>query len=110
MKDKQLSEKVIGAAFDVYNQLGFGFLESVYEKALSIELNKIEIAHQIKSPIEVYYHQQIVGQFICDLLVEQSLILEIKSVTQLLVAHEVQLVNYLTATKTNIGLLINLAQ
>jgi GxxExxY protein len=107
MNDDQLKEKVIGAAFQVHNQLGFGFLESVYEKALSIELSKLEIAHQTQSPIKVYYEQQVVGDFTCDVLVEERLILELKSVTQLAVAHEVQLVNYLVATKIDIGLLIN---
>ena len=107
MNDEKLTEKVIGAAFQVHNQLGFGFLESVYEKALSIELNKLEIEHQTQSPITVYYQQQIVGEFICDVLIEKRLILELKSVTQLTVAHEVQLVNYLAATKIDIGLLIN---
>ena len=107
MNDDQLSKKVIGAAFQVHNQLGFGFLESVYEKALSIELNKLGIAHQTQAPIKVYYEEQIVGEFACDVLVEKRLILELKSVTQLAVAHEVQLVNYLAATKIDIGLLIN---
>lgn len=107
MNDEQLTEKVIGAAFRVHNQLGFGFLESVYEKALAIELGKLGVEHQTQSPIKVYYEQQIVGEFLCDVLVEDRLVLELKSVTQLAVAHEVQLVNYLAATKTDIGLLIN---
>lgn len=103
----ELSEKVIGAAFKVHNELGFGFLESVYEKALSIELTKLGIRQQRQCPIKVVYDDQIVGEFECDILVEDSLILELKSVRQLATAHEVQLVNYLTATRTDIGLLIN---
>ena len=103
----ELSEKVIGAAFRVHNQLGFGFLESVYEKALSIELSKLGVLHGLQSPVQVLYDDQVVGDFVCDVLVEGRLILELKSVRELTTAHEVQLVNYLNATKTDVGLLIN---
>ena len=102
-----LTEQVIGAAFKVHNELGFGFLESVYEKALSIELKKLGIQHELQAPIKVMYDDQIVGDFVCDVLVEKSLILELKSVQQLATAHEVQLVNYLNATGIETGLLIN---
>lgn len=107
MLNEELTEKIIGASFAIHNQLGFGFLESVYQTALSIELGKLGIAHRAQAPIKVYYDQQVVGNFICDILVEKELILELKSVAQLAVAHEVQLVNYLVATKIDIGLLIN---
>lgn len=103
----ELSEKIIGAAFKVHNQLGFGFLETVYEKALSVELSNLGIPHELQSPIQVLYDDQIVGDFVCDILVDGQLILELKSVRQLTTAHEVQLVNYLSATQTDIGLLIN---
>ena len=103
----QLSEQIIGAAFKVHNTLGFGFLESIYEKALSIELNKLGIIHLRQSPINVYYDEQLVGDFTCDLLITGILIVELKSVAQLAAAHEVQLVNYLVATKIDVGLLIN---
>lgn len=103
----QFSESIIGAAFRVHNQLGFGFLESVYHNSLSIELDKAGIPHEVKMPIEVYYDEQIVGQFECDLLIDNRLIVELKTVTELAKAHEVQLVNYLTATKIDVGLLIN---
>lgn len=106
MKDG-LTEKVIGSAFRVHNELGFGFLESVYEKALSIELTKSGVVHASQSPIKVHYYDQVVGEFICDMLVEGRLIIELKSVSNLAVAHEVQLVNYLVATKTDVGLLVN---
>ncbi len=102
-----LTEKVIGAAYQVHNNLGFGFLESVYENALSIELNKLNIQFETQAPVKVFYNSQVVGDFVCDLLVEKRLILELKSVTQLATAHEVQLVNYLNATKIDIGLLVN---
>ena len=102
-----LTEKVIGAAYQVHNRLGFGFLESVYENALSIELNELNIQFENQAPVKVLYNDQVVGDFVCDVLVEKRLILELKSVTQLVVPHEVQLVNYLNATKIDIGLLIN---
>ena len=105
--DDQLTEKVIGAAFKVHNILGFGFLESVYEKALSIELSKAAVHHQTQAPIRVFYENQVVGEFVADVFVADSLIVELKSVTQMTTAHEVQLVNYLTATKVDHGLLIN---
>ena len=105
--DDQLTEKVIGAAFRVHNELGFGFLESVYEKALAIEFAKAAISFQRQSPIEVFYCDQLVGEFVCDIVVDRRLIVELKSVTQLAIAHEVQLVNYLTATKMDVGLLVN---
>ncbi len=106
MNDR-LSEQVIGAAFQVYNRLGFGFLESVYEKALAIELTKAGITHEVHAPISVTYDDILVGDFVADILVEDELILELKSVARLAIVHEVQLVNYLTATGIEIGLLIN---
>ena len=105
--DNQLTEQVIGSAFRVHNELGFGFLESVYEKALAIELTKSGVAHQTQSSIKVFYQDQIVGEFVCDMFVDGCLIVELKSVTQLSTAHEVQLVNYLAATRIDVGLLIN---
>jgi len=105
--DDQLTKKVIGAAFKVHNQLGFGFLESVYEKALSIELKKLGITHLLQAPIKVFYDDQVVGDFVCDLLVDGCLVVELKAVQKLSTAHEVQLVNYLNATKIEIGLLLN---
>jgi len=103
----QLTEKIIGAAYRVHNQLGFGFLESVYEKALSIELKKSGVAHETQTPIKVFYDGLVVGEFACDMLVEDVLVVELKSVKELIVVHEVQLVNYLNATKIDVGLLIN---
>ncbi|MFC1758206.1 GxxExxY protein [Planctomycetota bacterium] len=105
--DDEVSEAVIGAAFAVHNQLGFGFLESVCQNALSIELTKNGIRHAQETPIRVWYDEHVVGEFKADFLVEDSLIVELKSVTEIAVAHEVQLVNYLAATRIEAGLLIN---
>ena len=103
----QLTKHVIGASFQVYNTLGFGFLESVYENALSIELSELGLSHTKQAPIQVNYGGRIVGDFIADVLVETKLVVELKSVTQLTVAHEVQVANYLAATDIETGLLIN---
>ena len=103
----ELTQRVIGAAFTVHNTLGFGFLESVYEKSLAVELRKLGIVHQLQAPVHVRYQGQIVGDFIADILIEKTLVVELKSVTRLVSAHEIQLVNYLTATGIETGLLIN---
>lgn len=103
----ELVQLVIGAAFKVYNTLGFGFLESVYEKALAIELRKLGIPFQRQTPVQVWYDGEIVGDFDADMLVDGRLMVELKSTRTLAVAHEVQLVNYLTATRIDDGLLLN---
>ncbi len=106
MHDK-LTEKIIGCAFQVYNRLGFGFLESVYKKSLLIELAQNGLAASEEVPITVFYENQPVGEFYADILVENLVILELKSIQKLAVPHEVQLVNYLVATKKDVGLLLN---
>ncbi len=107
---QELTEKIIGCAYTVYNKMGFGFLESVYEKCMMIELQKIGLNAEAQKPVIVYYEDQIVGEFITDILVEDKIIVELKSVSKLTIAHEIQLVNYLTATKKDVGLLINFGE
>src|SRR5690606_8946792 len=102
-----LTKTTIGCAYKVYNTLGFGFLESVYEKSLQIELRKEGIEAIAQQAVKVYYENFIVGDFFADLLVEEKLIVELKSVSRLTPAHETQLVNYLNATGIQDGLLIN---
>jgi GxxExxY protein len=109
MKYKDLTEKIIGCAYRVYNTMGFGFLESVYEKCLLIELKKAGLRAQAQQPIKVFYDGQIVGEFIAD-IVEDIIILELKSVRRVVTAHEIQLVNYLTATQKDVGLIINFGE
>lgn len=87
---------------------GFGFLESVYKKAMVIELDKINLKMEQEKPLKVYYDNQVVGDFFIDLFVEQELIVEFKSVQNLTKEHEVQLVNYLNGLQKEIGLLTNL--
>ncbi len=110
MKHKELTEKIIGCAYRVYNKMGFGFLESVYEKCLLIELRKAGLKAESQYPIIVYYDDEIVGEFCTDVLVENDILLELKSVRGVIKAHEVQLVNYLTATKKDVGLIINFGE
>jgi GxxExxY protein len=108
---EEVTEKVIGAAFNVYNQMGFGYLEKVYENCMLIELSKIkdlEVKHQF--PIKVEYDGIDVGDFVADLLINDSIIVELKSVRYLVSAHEVQLVNYLVASDVELGLLINFGE
>lgn len=102
-----LTRRVIGFAFRIHNTLGFGFLESVYENALMIELGQIGITALLQEELDVFYEGQRVGHFIPDLWIPGALIIEVKSVQVLSKAHEVQLVNYLTATRIDNGLLIN---
>jgi GxxExxY protein len=107
MKHEEITHKIIGCAYKVFNQLGFGFLESVYKKAIVIELKKQTFQIEEEKPLKVYYDNQIVGDFYIDLFVEQEIVVELKSVKNLTKEHEVQLVNYLNGMKKDIGLLIN---
>ncbi|MCX7006168.1 MAG: GxxExxY protein [Kiritimatiellaeota bacterium] len=106
-KLKELTETVIGAAFKVHNTLGVGFLEKVYENALCLELRNSGFHVEQQRAIQVRYAGEIVGDYVADVVVNDVLIVEIKAVSSLDKAHEVQLVNYLKATGIEVGLLIN---
>ena len=107
MEYEEITHKIIGAAYQVFNKLGFGFLESVYKKAMLIELSKDDLKVEPEKALKVYYDNDIVGDFYLDLLINDTIIVELKSVENLTKAHEVQLVNYLNGMKKEIGLLIN---
>ena len=107
MQHEELTEMIIGAAYAVYNKIGFGFVESIYENCLIIELNKVKLEAEQQKPITVCYDEEVVGEFKADILVENTVIVELKSVSNLVKAHEVQLVNYLVATGKPVGLLVN---
>ena len=107
MEHEKLTHKIIGCAYNVFNQLGFGFLESVYQKAMIIELSKNGLKYEVEKPLKVYYDNQVVGDFYVDLLIDDTVIVELKSVENITKQHEVQLVNYLNGLKKEIGLLIN---
>ena len=102
-----LCGKVIGLAMKVHSTLGPGFLESVYQSALLWELQKSGFKAEAERPISVHHDGQLVGAFTADLLVNDSLIVELKAIQSLAKAHEVQLVNYLVATRIDEGLLVN---
>ena len=107
MEHEALTHQIIGCAMQVHQALGPGFLESVYEKALAHELTKQGLKAATQFPINVSYDGISVGDFIADFLIENLVIVELKAVRQIDPAHEAQLVNYLTATGLDIGLLIN---
>lgn len=107
MELERLVKKVIQSAYNVRLQLPSGFLESVYQKALLIELEKNGISAKDEVPINVYYDECVVGEFRADIVIENKIIVELKAIQNLSPIHEAQLVNYLTATKIDCGLLIN---
>src|SRR5256885_13451957 len=102
-----LTHMIIGCAYKVHNTLGSGFLEKVYENALRIELEKAGFRVKQQEPINVMYEGQIIGEYYADLWVNERVVVELKAALVLAKVHEVQLVNYLTATGINDGLLIN---
>jgi len=106
-KHSELTSGIIKAFYDVYNELGYGFLEKVYENALSYELRKQNYSVQQQALIEVYYDGLQVGQYFADLLVNDTVILELKAAEGIAEEHEAQLLNYLKATDIDIGLLLN---
>ena len=107
LRHGDLTEKIIGAAYKAHNTLGFGFLEKVYENALAVELERGGLQVEQQSSVQVTYQGQLVGDYVADLIVEASVIVEVKAVAALERVHEVQLVNYLKATSLKVGLLIN---
>ena len=110
MQYEAMTEKIIGCAYRVYNRMGYGFLESVYENCMMIELRKAGLNAESQKAITVHYEGEVVGEFIADIVVEDIVILELKSVRRVIQAHEIQLVNYLVATNMNCGLLLNFAE
>ena len=102
-----ITSKIIKAFYNVYNRLGFGFLEKVYHNSLLIELSKYGLSCGSKIPIEVFYDQFIVGLYIADIVVNESVIIEIKVAENIGSEHENQLTNYLKATKIEVGMLLN---
>ncbi len=104
---QELTQKIIGAAFEVHNELGWGFLEKVYENALRLELEAEGLRVEQQAEIPVTYREESVGVYYADLLVNRSVICELKSAKALASAHEAQLLHYLKATGTKVGLLLN---
>ncbi|MFA6427484.1 MAG: GxxExxY protein [Candidatus Magasanikbacteria bacterium] len=107
MLEGPLSNKVIGAFYNVYNRLGFGFLEKVYENALVKELSRQGIHGRRQIPIKVFDLGELVGEYFADIIVEDKIILELKAAESLCEEHEAQLLNYLRATSIEVGFLFN---
>lgn len=107
LKHAEITEKILAAFYLVYNALGYGFLEKVYQNAMAIELRRMGVPAVAEAKIEVYYDGEVVGEYFADLLVVGKVIVEIKAVKELAPEHEAQLLNYLKATPYEVGLLLN---
>jgi GxxExxY protein len=104
---KELTEAIISAAYTVHNTLGYGFAEKIYENALFVELKKGCFDVKQQTPLTVLYGGIVVGDYVTDLVVNDAVIVEVKAVKQMTSEHETQLLNYLRATKCEVGLLLN---
>ncbi|MEW6042443.1 MAG: GxxExxY protein [Elusimicrobiota bacterium] len=104
---KELTEEIIKIFYKVYNKLGYGFLEKVYENAMLIEFKKEGIPAVPQSGIRVSYEGEVIGEYYADILVDEKVIVEIKAAKLLAEEHEAQLLNYLKATDIEVGLLVN---
>jgi GxxExxY protein len=109
LKHAEITEKIIGMFFAVYNELGHGFLESVYQNAMVIALTQAGLQVEREVPVPVFFRGQIVGDYRADLLVESLVLVELKTVRTLEQSHEAQLFHYLRATNIEVGLLLNFA-
>jgi GxxExxY protein len=107
MLHEELTDKILHAFFIVFNSLGFGFLEKVYENALVLELLKLGLVVEQQKNIRVYYDGVEVGDYYADLVIDNKVIVELKSVEKLREEHEAQLLNYLRSTTLEVGVLIN---
>jgi GxxExxY protein len=106
-KHSKITEIIIGAFYKVYNVLGYGFLEKVYENAMLIELQESDLKVESQKRINVLYKEYLVGTYCADLFVDDTVIIEIKAAESLREEHECQLINYLKATNVEVGLLLN---
>jgi GxxExxY protein len=106
-KHAEITDKIIAAFYKVYNTLGYGFLEKVYENAMVIELRRQGLEVTAQAPITVFYEDKVVGEYFADLFVANAVIVELKAAKDLADEHEAQLLNYLKATPHEVGLLLN---
>lgn len=107
---QDVTDKIIKAFYNVYNTLGYGFLEKVYENALIYELEKLGLNAIQQKPIKVYYDRILVGEYFVDIIVENKVVIELKAVETFQENHANQLMNYLKATDIEVGLLLNFGQ
>ena len=106
----EITKKIIASAYKVYNTLGAGFMEKVYENAMVIELKNEGLEVKQQFPIKVYYEDNLIGEYFADLLVDDKVVVELKAISELGRAQETQLINYLKATGIKVGLLINFGE
>jgi GxxExxY protein len=109
-KYKEITDKILRAFYNVYNKLGYGFLEKVYEHAMIIELRKFGLNCNAQVPIKVHYDGYLIGDYFADIIVNNCVIIENKAMESLCPEHEAQLLNYLKATDIEVGLLLNFGQ
>lgn len=107
---KDLTYKIIGLAMEVYNELGYGFLEKVYEEAMIVQLNENKLKYDQQPKFEVVFKNKIVGEFYPDLIVDNKVIIELKTSEKIIDFHRSQLLNYLKVTKLRVGLIINFSK
>jgi GxxExxY protein len=107
MEHEALTEKILNACFAVSNELGVGFLESVYENALLVALEDSGLSCQTQTPLSVQFRGREVGKFVADIIVEDTVLIELKAVKALAPEHQAQTINYLKATNICVGLLVN---
>lgn len=105
--EKRISERIIGCAYEVSNELGAGFLEAVYENALAMEMRRQRLKFERQKLLKVFYRESLVGEYVADFVVEGELLLELKALSHLNSQHEAQVMNYLKATGITAGLLLN---
>jgi GxxExxY protein len=110
MLHSELTEKIIACAYKVYNKMGYGYLESVYEKCMLIELASVGLIAEAQKALKVFYEGHIVGDFVADIIVNDTVIVELKSISKIVKAHEIQLVNSLVTTNKPVGLILNFAE
>lgn len=107
INEAELTQRIIGCAYTVSNSLGSGFLEKVYENALTIELRKNKLSYQQQSPVKIIYDGIVVGEYVSDLVIESKVLIELKACKAIDDAHVAQCLNYLKATNLQLGLIIN---
>lgn len=104
---KDLTYKIIGLAMEVHNELGYGFLEKVYENALMIQLKNENIKAEKQFPLKIYFKNQVVGEYYPDIIVDDKVIIELKATEKIIDAHKAQTLNYLKGTRLKVALIIN---
>jgi len=107
LKHSDLTDKIIGVFYDVYNELGYGFLESTYAQAMVVALEEAGLTTAREVPVPVWFRGKKVGQYFADLVVDGTILLELKAARTVEAAHEAQLLHYLRATEIEVGLLLN---